>query len=311
MSRILIVDDSPVNLKIIGSLLDDSHDVITALDGQTAIRQAAENAPDLILLDVLMPGMDGLEVCRILKSQQATAEIPVIFITVVSKPRDIVKALEAGGQDYITKPFCALELRARIKAHLELRESREALKAYARELEAKNRELNETLARLEVVAMTDYLTGLPNRRFMMQRFTEEIARVKRTHGQMALVLADVDKFKAINDTYGHNCGDLVLERIAAVMRENLREQDIVARWGGEEFLFLLPDTDFAGGQVVAEKLSRAILAEAISYGDRQLSVNVTFGVAQYDCASDIDANIKKADEALYLARKHSLAGGGE
>lgn len=299
MSRILIVDDSPVNLKIISGLLAHTHEVLTAGDGKTAIHQATMKKPDLILLDIIMPEMDGLEVCRYLKSQAVTREIPVIFITVVSEPQDIVKAFEVGGQDYITKPFSALELCARIKTHLELQVSREALKAYARELEAKNKELNDTLARLEVVAITDYLTGLPNRRYMMQQLSEVVARSKKTQSQMTLVMADIDKFKVINDTYGHECGDIVLKQIADMMRANLREQDIVARWGGEEFLFLLLDTDLVGGQVVADKIQRAIGMKKHSYDGKEFSVTVSFGVVPFDIALDIDANIRKADEALY------------
>lgn len=304
MSRILIVDDSPVNLKIISGLLGHAHEVLTACDGKSAIYQAIEKQPDLILLDIIMPGMDGLEVCKNLKSQAVTKEIPVIFITVVSEPQDIVKAFDAGGQDYITKPFSALELCARIKTHLELQVSREALKGYARELEAKNKELNETLARLEVVAITDYLTGLPNRRYMMQQLSEAASRSGMTPRQMTLVMADIDKFKVINDTYGHDCGDIVLKQIADTMRANLREQDIVARWGGEEFLFLLMDTDLAGGQVVADKIQRAIGINKHTYDGKEFSVTVSFGVVPFDAALDIDANIRKADEALYRIKSY-------
>ncbi|MDT8899731.1 diguanylate cyclase [Anaeroselena agilis] len=303
MFRILIVDDSLINLKIISGLLGDKYEVSTASSGQEAILQATETVPDLILLDILMPDMDGLEVCRFLKRQSATAEIPIIFITVVSEPKDIVRAFEAGGQDYITKPFSALELCARMKTHLELKQSREELKTYARQLEAKNLELKEALARLEISAITDFLTNLPNRRYMLQKIQEEIARIKRAKSAMTLILLDVDNFKDINDSVGHDCGDAVLKGIADIMRRTVREQDIVTRWGGDEFLFLLPDTDFAGGQVVGEKIRQAIGASTVPYCGKLFSVSVSFGVAQYDVELDIDANIKRADEALYRQKK--------
>jgi len=303
MAKILLVDDSPVNLKIISRLLGNAYEVIVAGDGPTAVQLATEEMPDLILLDVIMPGMDGFAVCRFLKSQLATTDIPVIFITVLTEPKDIIKGFEAGGQDYITKPFCSLELCARIKTHLDLRESREASKAYAEQLEAKNRELNEILENLEIIAVTDYLTNIPNRRYMVQRLQDEVARLKRNSGNMTIALADVVNFKRINDCYGHDCGDLVLKEIAGIMKANTREQDVVARWGGDEFLLMLPDTDLNGGRIVAEKIRQALETAVICYQGKELAVAMTLGVAQFDPQQDIDANIKQADEALYQRKR--------
>jgi diguanylate cyclase (GGDEF)-like protein len=303
MASILVVDDSPVNLKIIRGLLGDLYEVLTASDGRAAIQLAAASRPDLILLDILMPEMDGLAVCEVLKQHEATAEIPIIFITVVSDSNNIVKAFEAGGQDYITKPFGARELCARIKTHLELKEAKEALKAYAKQLEAKNLELNKALAKLEIVAITDYLTKLPNRKYIMQRINDEVARLKRTAGDMVLILVDIDDFKKINDNYGHNSGDLVLQTIAKVLRTHIREQDVVARWGGDEFLLMLPDTDLSGGQIVAKKLQAAVGATTYHDQEEEVSVTVTFGVAAYNLQLDVDANIKRADDALYTGKK--------
>lgn len=303
MFKILIVDDSRVNLKTISSFLGTEYEVLLAEDGQTAIQIAMEKAPDLILLDVIMPGMDGLTVCRLLKRQESTMEIPIIFITVVSGVKDIVKALEAGGQDYITKPFCALELRARIRTHLELKKSKEVLKAYAKQLEAKNQELNQMLKRLEVVAVTDYLTNLPNRRYMTKRINEEVDRSKRSQRKMTLIMADIDSFKKINDTYGHDCGDLVLKKVSEIMQSNTRKQDVISRWGGEEFLLMLPETDVDGGRNVAEKIQAAIAADAIHYGEKEILVTITLGVAEFDFDLDVDENIKRADKAMYIGKQ--------
>jgi diguanylate cyclase (GGDEF)-like protein len=299
MPSILIVDDSPVNLKIISRLLGDEYEAIVADNGQTAIEIATQTAPDLILLDVIMPGMDGLTVCKFLKNQRSTAEIPIIFITVVSDPKDIVKAFEAGGQDYITKPFCSMELRARIKTHLDLRASREALKIYSKQLEKKNRELRETLAKMEVMATTDYLTNIPNRRYVMAWLHNEVARMQRNSGNMAIILADIKHFKQINDTFGHNCGDFVLKEIARIMKSNIRDQDVIARWGGDEFLLVLPVTDLSGAHIATEKIQLALEAAKFCYEESELALTVTFGVVQFDLQLDIDANIRRADEALY------------
>lgn len=303
MPKILIVDDSPLNLKIISGLLGDEYEAIVADNGQTAIELATQTSPDLILLDVLMPGMDGLAVCNFLKSQQSTAEIPIIFITVVSGAKDIVRAFEAGGQDYITKPFCSLELRARIKTHLDLKASREALQVYAKQLEGKNRELKETLVKLEAMATTDYLTNIPNRRYIMCWLHDEVTRLQRNTGNMAIVLGDIKNFKQINDTFGHDCGDYVLKEIAKIMRTNIREQDVIARWGGDEFLLALPNTDLAGACIAAEKIKLALEAAKLYYKESELALTVTFGMAQFDPQLDINANIKRADEALYQQKR--------
>lgn len=299
MPRILIVDDSPLNLKIISRLLGDDYEAIVAENGQTAIDIATQTPPDLILLDVLMPGMDGLAVCKFLKNQSSTAEIPIIFITVVSDSKDIVKAFEAGGQDYITKPFCSLELRARIKTHLDLKASREVLQVYAKQLEGKNRELSETLVKLEAMATTDYLTNIPNRRYVMGWLHHEVMKLQRNPGTMAIILADIKHFKRINDTFGHDCGDYVLKEIAKIMRGNIRDQDVIARWGGDEFLLVLPVTDLAGAHIAAEKIKLALEAAKFCYEESKLALTVTFGVVQFDPQLDIDANIRRADEALY------------
>lgn len=299
MPRILIVDDSPLNLKIISKLLGDEYEAIVADNGQTAIEIATQTPPDLILLDVLMPGMDGLAVCKFLKNQRSTAEIPIIFITVVSDSKDIVKAFEAGGQDYITKPFCSLELCARIKTHLDLKASREALQDYAKQLEGKNRELNETLVKMEAMATTDYLTNIPNRRYVMDWLHDEVARLQRNAGNMAIILADIKDFKRVNDTFGHDCGDYVLKEIAKIMRFNIKEQDVIARWGGDEFLLVLPVTDLEGAHIAVGKIKLALEAANLCYAESELALTVTFGVVQFNPQLDINTNIKRADEALY------------
>jgi two-component system, cell cycle response regulator len=305
MAKVLIVDDSRLEIKIMRKFLGTEYDIIEAVDGQEAIELATITKPDLILLDIIMPGMDGLFVCKVLKSQPATADIPVLFITAVSNSQDIVKGFEAGGQDYITKPFNSQELCARIKVHLDLKRSKEVLLGYAKELEMKNEELKSLMVRIERDAMTDFLTGLANRRHMMQRIKEEASAIKRTNGKALFILADIDDFKKINDTYGHDCGDLVIKGIADLLKSVMREEDVIARWGGEEFLLLLPGIDRAYGKIIAERIRKVVEVALFRYQEKTLSVTLTLGVAELDRDLGMEASIIRADEALYRGKSRS------
>jgi len=305
--KILIVDDSPLEIKIIRKFLgnENAYNIIEAGDGKTALDLAKTAMPDLILMDIIMPEMDGLSVCKALRSQPATADIPVIFITAVSDSRDIVKGFEAGGQDYITKPFHSHELCARIKVHLDLKKSKEALLGYAQEMEMKNKELSELMVQLENSAMTDFLTGLANRRQMMQRMKAETAGLKRNGGEATLIMADIDDFKKINDTYGHDCGDLVLKSMAGLLKSVIREEDIIARWGGEEFLLLLPGIGLEGGRRVAERIRKIVEAKLFHCRTKMFSTTLTLGLTELDEIAGVEASINKADEALYRGKKMS------
>ena len=305
MAKILIVDDSPLEIKIIRKFLGNKYDIMEAIDGHAAIELAKTTMPDLILMDIIMPGMDGLSVCKELKSHPATTDIPVLFITAAADSRDIVKGFEAGGQDYITKPFCTQELCARIKVHLDLKKSKEALLGYAQELETKNKELNELMVRLESSAMTDFMTGLANRRQMMQRIKAEAASLKRNDGKAMFIMADIDDFKMVNDTYGHYCGDMVIKGVANLLKSATREEDVIARWGGEEFLLLLPDIDLECGKIVAERIRELVEVALFSYQEKTFSVTLTLGVAALDPKLGWEASIKKADEALYRGKNMS------
>ncbi|MBP2641369.1 MAG: response regulator receiver modulated diguanylate cyclase [Firmicutes bacterium] len=307
MPKILIVDDSPLEIKIIRKFLgnENEYEIIEAGDGKAAIDLAKAAMPDLILMDIIMPGMDGLSVCKALRSQPATADIPVIFITAVSDSKDIVKGFEAGGQDYITKPFHSHELCARVKVHLDLKKSKEALLEYAQEMEIKNKELSELMVQLENSAMTDFLTGMANRRQMMQRIKAEISGMKRNGGKATLIMADIDDFKKINDTYGHDCGDFVLKGMADLLKSVIRLEDILARWGGEEFLLLLPGIDLEDGKIVAERIRKIVETKLFPCREKMISTTLTLGMAELDEAAGVDASIQKADEALYKGKKMS------
>lgn len=296
---ILIVDDVPQNLQVLAGILrKESFKIAIAADAQQALDMLDQVRPALILLDIMMPGMDGFELCQRLKASKPHADIPVIFLTARTDTVDIVRGFELGAVDYITKPFNGIELLARIKTHLALKYARE-------ELERKNLLLTETKEQLELAARTDPLTQLSNRRDMLEKIEAEKHRFERSQKPFTLVIGDIDDFKLFNDRYGHDCGDFVLITIARMMKENLRKQDTVARWGGEEFLILLPETEAPGGKILAEKISAIIASQALEYKTIPLSVSLTFGIDTYNYQDmrSIDDCIRMADHALYEGKK--------
>lgn len=309
MQKILIVDDSRMNLKLLTDFLKEQYEIFTADNGNAALMVAEEALPDLILMDVIMPGMDGFTACSMLKNNPKTADIPVIFITAQNNAEDIVRGFNAGGVDYLTKPLNHLELNVRVKTHIELKKSREELMRYTQQMEElikeinqKNEQLKEAYDNISRAAMTDLLTGLPNRRYMIEKIKDEMARFKRYGRVFSFILGDIDFFKKINDRFGHECGDYVLKAIAELMKSKLREQDIVCRWGGEEFLLLLPETDLNGALAIAERLRKGIEALKMVYEGSSVKVTITMGVAVFSKDSGVDEAIKKADDALYIGK---------
>jgi len=296
--NVLIVDDNPQNLKVLGNVMKNNTDyaLAFAMNGEEALEYMEKNTPDLVLLDVMMPGMDGFEVCSKLKKTKKGADVLVIFITAKTEPEDIVRGFEVGGVDYVTKPFNEAELLMRIRTHMELKKSRDML-------EEKNKELTEAYAKIEYLALTDTLTGIPNRRNITNLLGKEISRCKRNGGTFSLIMCDIDFFKKVNDTYGHDTGDYVLQRISEMIQDYIRKQDVVARWGGEEFLIMLPETGVEDAENVAEKLRLAIEKEKLSFGGYDFKVTMTFGVAVYEDELGLEKSIKKADDALYKGKE--------
>jgi len=297
-SLILVVDDNPQNLKVLGNILKENskYGLAFAMNGFEAIDFISRDKPDMVLLDIMMPDMDGYEVCEKIKQNPDTAEIPVIFITAKTEPEDIVRGFQAGGVDYVTKPFHEAELLMRIKTHMELKLSRDLLKE-------KNKELSEAYQKIEQLALTDSLTGLANRRNIMNLMAVEVSRCGRNGGSFSLIMCDIDFFKKVNDTYGHDTGDYVLKTVADVMIENLRQQDVTSRWGGEEFLIMLPYTELEKAVAVAEKLRTAIGETMMSFAGETFNVTMTFGVSTFDKNLGLEKAIKRADDALYLGKQ--------
>lgn len=303
MAKILVVDDSHVEIKIVRNFLQERYEIIEALTGQEALELAAACQPDLILLDIIMPGLDGFAVCRALKSQPDLADIPVIFITSAINVADIVEGFRSGGQDYITKPFYALELNARIKVHLELRQSQQTLQQYILQMEQKNKELKRMMEKLEVSAKTDYVTELVNRRCMMETMQQEMARLKQKAGQCVLILGDIDNFKKVNDTYGHECGDVVLKTVSECMRSVLDSRNFLSRWGGEEFLMLLPEAGLAEGKQSAEQIREAVARAVFRYRGQSFSLTITLSVIVLTAVSELDESMRVLDAGLYLGKR--------
>ena len=285
--RILIVDDAATNIEILNEVLGAEYDSLFAMDGATALRLAVEEEPDLILLDVVMPGLDGHEVCMRLKADARTKGIPVIFISGLSDESDEAKGLEIGAIDYITKPFSPPIVRARVRNHLQLKRYQDML---------------------ERLSVLDGLTGIANRRRFDETLDHEWLRSRRQGTTMSLIMIDVDCFKAFNDNYGHAAGDECLKRVAAVLAEAVsRPGDLVARYGGEEFVVIMPETDAAGGILIAETLRRSIASLALPHAFSSAGDVVTVSVGgatviparHTQGAEDL---VKLADTRLYEAK---------
>jgi two-component system cell cycle response regulator len=316
---VLLVDDNPFNLRALTDMMEENgYEAVIALNGRKAIERIRIQKPDIILTDVTLPEMDGYQFCRIIKSKPETEDIPVIFLTVHDDSEDVVKGFEAGGVDYVTKPFNLIELKMRVKTHLDLKKSYDLQRQNYDELQkahndlmkaheiirAQNEELRGIAYELALMSKTDALTGLYNRRFIIEKLEEEMVRYKRNQKVFALIMADIDDFKQLNDTYGHDCGDAILKLVSATLSGNIRSIDSLSRWGGEEFLILLPETPENGARVLAERIREAIINRCFEYNEIRISLSLTFGIAAYEGDGDVGGLIKRADNAMY-AGKHN------
>jgi len=286
--RILIVDDERYNIKVLTDLLREDHKIMAAKSGEQALKAAQRShPPDLILLDIMMPGMDGYEVCRRLKADSRTMHIPVIFVTALDAAEDESKGLEMGAVDYITKPFNPVIVKARVRIHIQLKRKTDLL---------------------DRIASIDGLTEIPNRRGFDATLEKEIRRAARDGSLLSLIMMDIDLFKAYNDLYGHAAGDACLRRVAKAVAADLkRGSDFAARYGGEEFAIILPGTGMAGAMRIAEAVRRAVAALNIPHAasDVAAHVSLSLGVATASVdqkTSPVDL-ITAADAALYQAKK--------
>jgi diguanylate cyclase (GGDEF)-like protein len=285
-STVLVVDDTANTLELIKTLLGGEHRVLTASEAETGMKIALQEEPDLILLDIRMPDVDGYEFCRQLKADPITREIPVVFVTAMDEEREEAKGLELGAIDYITKPLSPPILKARVRNHIDLKRQRDQLR------------------RLSAV---DGLTGLANRRAFGEALEKEWRSAIRRKTSISLLMTDVDDFKQFNDAYGHLAGDEALRRVAkALSSAVLRPADVVARYGGEEFVILLPDTGANEATLVADRLLLAVRRLAIphehSRGWQFISLSV--GLASARPSRTVGANelLDLSDRMLYQAK---------
>jgi len=312
-SEILIVDDTLANLRLLTAMLaEEGYRVRPARNGELALMNAQAAPPDLILLDIRMPDMDGYEVCKQLKANPSTRDIPVIFISALGQTEEKVKAFASGGVDYITKPFQVEEVLARVKTHLAMYALQQELNTTNTRLQESNDQLKAEIEKrvqieaiLQVLATTDDLTNLNNRRHFFGLAERELARAKRYQQHFSLLIIDLDNFKAINDKHGHLTGDRVLHVVARCIRQNSRNVDISGRYGGDEFVILLPETQPAFTQVVAERLFQIIPTELEAMEEITIPVTLSIGIANYSGEADItfDNLLDRADEALYAAKQ--------
>lgn len=294
MNKILIIDDSLLNIQMLHEILSSEYLVSTCSSTREISEQIGKNTPDLILLDVLMPEKDGYQICSELKSNNLSKDIPVIFITAKSGIDDKIKGLSLGAQDYITRPFYAKEVLERIKVHLSLKKSKERLEHYLKLLEEKNQRLLE-------LSKVDFLTEVANRRYIIERIKEERLRAIEHNKTFFLALCDIDFFKEINDNFGHEVGDLVLKEMASEIKKKINKEDLLARWGGEEFLILFPETSLKETKNILENLRNHVANFSIS--EKGIVRTLTIGLTEFNLNFSIEDNINNADKVLYKGKR--------
>ncbi len=288
---VLIADDDRVTREYVGGLLrGNGMHVEIAEDGKAAVDRVAKGGVDIVLLDILMPGLNGIDCCRLIKTMTQDTFIPVILVTAKSDPDSRVEGLRIGADDYVVKPFDQRELLARISNMLRIKRMHD--------------QVNHAKDRLEKLAVRDELTGLYNYRYLHTRLQEEFKRAERYRDPLACAMVDIDHFKLFNDRFGHSVGDAVLAEVAVRLKRAVREIDVVARYGGEEFLLVLPSTHFSGALTVADRVWRSVGEEPLRHEGVDHKITISCGVALYP-SRDVktkDQLLKAADKALYQAK---------
>ncbi|MCI0435445.1 MAG: PleD family two-component system response regulator [Gemmatimonadetes bacterium] len=286
--RILVVDDNRDNAEIISTRLRfRGYEITVAMDGESALAAIRSDSPDLVLLDVMLPDIDGFEISRRVKGDPSLPFTPIILVTARDSTEDKIMGFDAGADDYLTKPINFSELEARVRSMLRIKRLQDML-------EEKNREL-------ERLSVSDGLTGLYNHRYILELLHDEFERAGRTGGPLSVAMLDLDRFKSINDSYGHQAGDRVLQQVGEILRGTARDVDRLGRYGGEEFLIILPATDTDGAAIFVERVRTAVEQYGFAV---PTSMTVSAGVATYpsDGIFNIETLVRRADEALYAAK---------
>lgn len=290
-AKLLVVDDQAINIQVMQQVFGGDYQVFMATSGAQALSICQTNPPDLVLLDVVMPTMDGFAVCAQLKANDSTCNIPVIFVTAHTDAAQETHGLSLGAVDFIAKPINPSVVRARVKTHLTLKFQSDLLRK---------------------LVFLDGLTGVFNRRYFDQQLEVEWARAARSHAPLSVIMLDVDHFKLFNDRYGHQAGDDCLRQIGVALKASLkRPADLVARYGGEEFACILPDTAFDDAQRLAVELEHKVRAQRIphAFSNHDGTVTVSIGLATRteDSRGDASALVGLADSQLYNAKQGGRA----
>jgi diguanylate cyclase (GGDEF)-like protein len=281
--KVLIIDDSPEAIAVARVRLakEENITVLCADGGRRGLEMLKAEKPDLILLDVDMPDISGFDLCRMIKSDLELCTTPIIFLSGSGGPEDRVRGLDLGAVDYISKPFDAFELRARVRAALRTKHFQDLLIEYAQ---------------------IDPLTSLPNRRALHERLAQEWDRLMRHGGRLSFIMVDLDHFKRVNDTYGHSIGDRILQEAAKVLQGQCRKVDLSARYGGEEFAIVVPEVTALEAANLAERCRSGMENVAVKVGAETIRITASFGVSDSNGVGSSDALIELADRALFQAK---------
>lgn len=284
-NKVLVVDDNKNNVRLLKAILEDEDYEVHVTDRAVAVVEMAHQLkPDIILLDIMMPEMDGFEVCRALKADYEIKDIPVIMVTAKTDTRDLKVALDMGAFDYIRKPIDEVEVIARVQSALRYKQQHDKLKE---------------------MASKDGLTGLFNHALLMDLFNKEYKKQERNLAELTFVMLDIDYFKKVNDTYGHTAGDIILKELSDILINSSRNGDIVGRYGGEEFSIVLPETSAENAYKLCERIRKLVENREFYTGSENIKITISMGLYCKDVNDNIasDDMIKSADKALYAAKQ--------
>lgn len=285
-AKILIVDDNSRNVRLLTDILEDGGFQVYSIDsGLPVLDMVYRVKPDIILLDIMMPGINGFEVCSMLKKEHEIKDIPVIMVTAKADGIDIKRALELGAFDYIKKPIDEIEVVARIQSALRFKSN---------------------LDKLKEMAMKDSLTGIYNHALLIDLFDKELVKHERKGENISFVMLDIDFFKKINDTYGHTSGDIILRELSGILTDSVRKSDIVGRYGGEEFGIVFPEMDYEEVYQLCERIRKKVEKFEFQLDNKKVSITISIGICFKGARDKISCGdmIKNADEALYKAKRN-------
>ena len=299
--RVLVVDDDAGTLRLLEAMLNAAgHRVMQARNGTEALALISQQSPQLVISDWMMPEMDGIELCQHLRASEAWRNIYVVILTAQENPERLIQAFEAGADDYLLKPVTPKILFARLRAAQRVIQMQADLADDREQLQRLADELTEANTRLQQLALTDVLTELPNRRAAMERLEQEWSSAQRNKRPLVCMVIDVDNFKTINDKFGHPVGDLALKTVAYTLRHAARAQDMVCRFGGEEFLVICADTDIDAAYLCAERLRLQVAAVKVENLSLQMTISIGVSISG---SGTLDELLSRADRSLYAAKQ--------